>query len=69
MIQGQEKPSMLKRMLDTITGRHLDEALEKQSKTAADLKDAVAKARAKIDAEVATKEAEERMAAKAAGGK
>lgn len=52
---------MIRKVLDTITGRSIDEALEEHKRTAADLKDAVRKAREKIDAE--------RNAAEAAGRK
>lgn len=59
---------MIAKLLDTITGASVKKAVEENSKTAADLKDAVAKARATVDADIIEKEAEERKAAHAAGG-
>ena len=58
--------SMIGKLLDTLTGSSLKKAVEENSKTAADLKDAVAKARAKLDAERTAKEAKEAEEAKAA---
>ena len=52
---------VIKKMLDTLTGKSLDEAVKENGKTAADLKEAVKNAREKIDAE--------RTAAEAAGRK
>lgn len=60
-MSGRTK-TVIKKVLDTLTGASLREAAEKNAKTAADLKDAVAKARAKIDATLE----EERKAAQAA---
>lgn len=56
---------MLGKMLDTLTGRSIKDAVDKNNKTAADMKDAVARARAKIDAEIIAKE----QAAHAVAGK
>ena len=62
--------AMIGKVLDTLTGKSLKAAVVENGKTAADLKDAVAKARAKLDAERTAKEAEESKAAhSAAGGK
>lgn len=58
---------MIAKVLDTLTGRAVDKALEK-NKTALSLKDQVAEARAKADAEALAKEAEERNAARVAAG-
>ena len=60
--------AMIAKMLDAITGKSLKEAVTENSKTALDLKEAVAKARAKVDAEIIAKEAEERKSAHAAQG-
>ena len=57
---------MIAKLLDTLTGASVKEAVAANSKTAADLRDAVKKAREAIDAAVAKKETEERKAAKAA---
>ena len=58
--------SMIAKLLDTLTGASVKDALKENSKTALDLKEAVAKARAKVDADIIAKEAEERIAASAA---
>lgn len=60
---------MLKRLVDTLTGKAVKEAAKEQDQATADVKDAAAEARAMIDAERNKAEAEERRAAKAAGGK
>ena len=51
----------MRRLLDAITGKALTDAVEENKKTQSDIKDAVKKAREKIDAE--------RNAAEAAGRK
>lgn len=50
----------LKKALDTLRGKALDDAAEEVAKTAADLKDAVRRAREKLDAERSEKEAQAR---------
>ena len=59
--------SVIQKILDTLTGASVDRALAANAKTAADLKDAVAKARAKVEAERTAKEAAERVAANTGG--
>ena len=58
--------NIVKKAIDTLTGASVKEAVDKNAKTAADVADAVKKAREKIDAE---RTAEERRTAKAGNGK
>jgi len=62
------RTSMIAKLIGALTGASVKEAVEINSKTAADLKDALAKARAKVDAEIIEKEVESRKAAHAAQG-
>lgn len=61
--------SMIGKMLDTLTGRSIKEAVKENSKTATDLKKDIEEAtRAKIEKEALAKIHEEAKAAHAAGG-
>ena len=62
------RTSMIAKLIRALTGASVKEAVETNSKTAADLKDALAKDRAKVDAEIIEKEVESRKAAHAAQG-
>ena len=59
---------MIAKIVKHLTGVSVADAVAENNRTAADLKDAVARARANVDAEIIEKEAEERKAAHAGQG-
>jgi hypothetical protein len=61
---GGRLMNTITKVIDTLTGKSLKVAAEENAKTAADLKDAVKRATARIDAERAAEDAEARKAAK-----